>query len=65
MPVGVAQAAEAGDQPEPGSAAGGDVKAVGGVAVRIEQVDRAGSDEVLECPFGVAGRGRDDALDAG
>ena len=44
--VEVAQAAEAGDEREPGAAAGGDVDAVGRVAVRVEQVDGAGVDEV-------------------
>ena len=56
--VGVAQAAEAGHEREPGAAAGGDVDAVRGVAVEVGQVDRAGVEEVLERRVGVADLGR-------
>src|SRR4051812_7702131 len=65
LSVEVAPAAEPGDDREPGESARGDVDAVGGVAVRVGQVDGAGALEVLERGVRVADLGRDHALDAG
>jgi hypothetical protein len=63
LAVRVAQAGEAGDQRQPGPASGGDVDAVRGVAVRVQEVDSRGLEEVVERRIRVADLRRHHALD--